>query len=65
MSICDTYVIKWLPIDHCLVLYLVFIYDALTLLVGRPVKNGGMVEVGTGWSGWSGAQPDGQCVCLC
>ena len=26
---------------------------------------GGMVEVGTGWSGWSSAWPDGQCVCLC
>jgi len=25
----------------------------------------GMVEVGTGWSRWSRAQPDGQCVCLC
>jgi len=24
-----------------------------------------MVEVGTGWSGWSGAQPDGRYVCLC
>jgi len=23
------------------------------------------VEVGTGYSGWSGAQPDGQCVGLC
>jgi len=22
-------------------------------------------EVGTGWSGWNGAQPDGRCVCLC
>jgi len=39
-------------------------FSAWTLLVGwqeghRPVKNGGMVEVGTGWFGWSGAQPDG------
>ena len=24
----------------------------------------GLVEEGTGWSAWSGAQPDGQCVCL-
>jgi len=38
----------------------------LTLLVGwqegHPAckKYGGMVEVGTGLSGWSGAQPDGQ-----
>jgi len=36
----------------------------LTLLVGRqkgiqPVKNGGMMEVGTGWFGWSDAQLDG------
>ena len=29
----------------------------------RPVKRG-MVEVGAGWSGWSGAQPDGRFVCL-
>jgi len=26
----------------------------------RPVNNGGMVEVGTGWSGWSDAQPGSQ-----
>ena len=51
VSICDTYVIKWLPSDHCLVLYLVFIYDALTLLVGRPVKNGG-------WWRWALVGPD-------
>jgi len=43
---------------------------ALTLLVGQQeghpaCKNGGMVEVGIGRSGWSGAQLDGQCVCLC
>jgi len=25
----------------------------------------GMVEVGTDWSGWSVAQLDGRCVCLC
>ena len=25
----------------------------------------GMVEVGIGWSGWNGSQPDGRCVCLC
>jgi len=32
----------------------------------QPVKKiRGMVEVGTGYSGWSGAQPDGQCVGLC
>jgi len=24
-----------------------------------------MMEVGTGWSRWSGAQPGGQSVCLC
>jgi len=52
---------NWLP----------FILAALTLLLGRQEghlahkKYGGMVEVGTGWSGWSGTQPDGQCVCLC
>ena len=45
-------------------------FSDLTLLVGRQeghlaCKNGGMVEVGTDWSGWSGAQPDGWCVCLC
>jgi len=38
----------------------------LTLLVGQQEghlalkKWGGMVAVGIGWSGWSGAQPDGQ-----
>jgi len=31
-----------------------------------PIKNmAGIMEVGTGWYGWSGAQPDGQCACLC
>jgi len=46
-------------------------FSALTLLVGRQEgypalkKYGGMAEVGTGYCGWSGAQPDGQCVCLC
>jgi len=41
-------------------------FSALTLLVGRQEghpackKQWGMVEVGTGWSGWSGAQPDGR-----
>ena len=45
--------------------------SALKRLVGRQKghlackKCGGMVEVGTGLSGWSGAQPDGRCVCLC
>jgi len=29
------------------------------------VLVGEMVEVGTGWSGWSGIHPDGRCVCLC
>jgi len=30
-----------------------------------PVRNNGrMVEVSTGWSGWSGAQPDGRCLPL-
>jgi len=33
---------------------------------GHPAcKKWGMVEVGTAWSGWSGAQPDCLCVCLC
>jgi len=46
-------------------------FSALMLLVGRQEghlackKYGGMVEVGTGQSGWSGTQPDGRCVCLC
>ena len=46
-------------------------FSALTLLVGRQEghparkKYGGIVEVGNGQSGWSGAQPEGQCVCLC
>ena len=46
-------------------------FQCLTLLVGRQEghlalkKYVGMVEAGTGYSGWSGAQPDGQCVCLC
>jgi len=46
-------------------------FSALTLLVGQQEehlahkKYGGMVEVGTGLSGWSGTQPDSQCVCLC
>jgi len=31
----------------------------------RPVKKWGMMEVGTAYSGWSRAQPDGRCVCLC
>ena len=44
--------------------------SALTLLVGRQEghpackKQWGMVEVGTGWSGWSGAQPHGRCLPL-
>jgi len=45
-------------------------FSALTLLVGRQeghpaCKNHGDGAGGTGLSGWSGAQPDGQCVCLC
>jgi len=46
-------------------------FGALTLLVGRQEghparkKYGGMVVVSTGHSGWTGAQSDGQCVCLC
>ena len=46
-------------------------FSALTLLVGRQEghpackKMGDMMEVGTGWSGWSGAQPDGRYFCLC
>jgi len=45
--------------------------SALTLLVGWQEvhlalkKYGRVVEVSTGYSGWSGTQPDGQCVCLC
>ena len=44
-------------------------FSALTLLVGQQeghpaCKKWGMVEVGTGYSGWSGAQPDGQCVVI-
>jgi len=44
-------------------------FSALTLLVGQQeghlaCKKMGMVAVGTGESGWSGAQPDGLCVCL-
>jgi len=45
-------------------------FSALTLLVGRQEghpackKQWGMVEVSTGWSGWSGAQPDGRCLPL-
>jgi len=27
--------------------------------------SGGMLEVGTRYSGWSGAQLHGRCVCLC
>jgi len=29
------------------------------------LPTGGMVEVGTGWFGRSGTQPDGHCFCLC
>jgi len=29
----------------------------------RPAKKWGMVEMGTAQSGWSGAHPDGRCVC--
>ena len=41
----------------------------MTLSVGRQegqpaCKKWGIVEVGTGWSGWSGAQPDGHCLPL-
>jgi len=44
-------------------------FSALTLLIGwqeghSAYKKMGMVEVGTGKLGWSGAQPDGCCVCL-
>jgi len=39
-------------------------FSALTLLVGQQerhpaCKNGGIMEVDTGWFGWSGTQPDG------
>jgi len=52
---------------HCKIY---FYQTALTLLVerqeGHPAcKKWGMVEVGTGYSGWSGAQTYGLCVCLC
>jgi len=48
-------------------IYALFYFSAvlaLTLLVGRQeghlaCKNGGMVEVGNGWFGWSSSQPDG------
>ena len=54
-----------------IVVVVVVAFSALTLLVGwqegHPAckKYGGMVAVGTGWSGWSGAQLDGRCVCVC
>jgi len=54
----------------CGFVYFIFVaFTALTLLVGRQeghpaCKKWGMV-VGTTWSRWSGAQPDGRCVCLC
>ena len=37
----------------------------ITLPRRETRKKWGMVEVGTDWSGWSGTQPDGLCVCLC
>jgi len=46
-------------------------FSALTLLVGwqegHPAckKTWGIMQVSTAESGWSGAQPDGWCVCLC
>jgi len=45
-------------------------FSALILLVGwqeghPDCKKWGMVEVGTAQTGWSVAQPDGRCVCLC
>jgi len=51
-----------------MVIFPFFSFSALMLLVGwqgrHPTckKYGGDGEVGTGYSGWSGAQPDGQCV---
>jgi len=45
------------------------IYVTLTVMMElftnlvTPRKE--MVEVGTGWSGWSAAQPEGRCACLC
>ena len=50
-------------INHCFSLH--FAFSALTLLVGwqeghqawKKWRDGG-------YSGWSGARPDGQCVCL-
>jgi len=51
-------------------LYKMFAFSALTLLVGRQeghpaCKKWGMVEVVTGWFGWSGTQLDGRYVCFC
>ena len=39
--------------------------ELFTNLVTPRKEMGEMVEVGTGWSGWSGTQPDGRCACLC
>jgi len=49
-------------------LLVIFAFSALTLLVGWQEGHPACkkeVEVGTGLSGWCGAQPDGRCVCIC
>jgi len=55
---------------HSLVLFVCFrgqCFDTVGWVAGRhpACKKWGMMEVGTGYSRWSGAQLDGQCVCLC
>jgi len=47
------YICTVYKIDSYRVAFSAVAFSALTLLVGA------------GQSGWSGAQPDGQCVCLC
>jgi len=48
----------------------IFAFNALTLLVGRQEEHPACKKWGDGGghclvAGWSGAQPDGWCVCLC
>jgi len=45
-----------------LILTLEGLYDSRVSYACK--RNRGMVEEGTGWSGWSGAQLDGQCLSL-
>ena len=53
---------------YCIVSITLVAFSVLMLLVGRQERHpacrkyGEMVEVGTGWSGWSGAQLDGWCL---